>query len=80
MRAVPLSEGQFHSDDGCRVDNVLTFEPNVVDADVLENFEFPEGRHCTHSHDCCGNFYPNKVKIARTEKEVVATQVYYQNV
>jgi hypothetical protein len=39
-----------------------------------------DGERCRHSHDCCANWYPSRVKFEKRDGHVIATQDWHQNI
>lgn len=49
----------------------------------MENWAAAEhpAHHCTHEHDCCGNFYPRSPTVTQIGiNRFMVVQNYYQNI
>jgi len=51
-----------------------------TDEEVKAQFGDPDGRSCTHAHDCCGQWYPGSIEILRGRTTIVVTQYWSLNV
>lgn len=60
------------------------FPPVLTDEEIAELFEQAgfdvEERRCTHSYDCCGQFYSDGLWTRRTETRTLAYVGWHQNV
>lgn len=74
------NEWKRYSEDGDSYEVVKEFDSEISAEDILVTFTYPEGMHCMHSYDCCGNFYPGKVRIVRGPTKVQATQRFARNI
>lgn len=71
--------------DGDPISDMYVFSPKMAFAHALAQLSMDgvevNGRNCAHAHDCCGHWYPAKVRVLTESPEsITLVQRWYQNI
>lgn len=64
--------------------DTYTFPKAISFEDALrildENGVSVDGYKCRHEHDCCGGWYPSRVRAQPDDNNTILIQKWYQNI
>jgi hypothetical protein len=77
---IDLDTGMAHFQDGEYGTTVRIFPENATEEEIRAEYDYPDGDHCKHSHDCCGRWYPGQIEIVKARGSQIVLQHWSMNV